>query len=138
MLKMLWRLEFAVWPVKKSRKWKVEDVFFAHELEGDAWMDQVVERLGDRVYLSFDLDAFDSSLMPATGTPEPGGLLWNQTMKLLKKVIGKRSLVGFDVVELCPIPGIRAPDYLSAKLVYKILSYLFEPKEGYACKSQIL
>jgi len=113
---------------KEKQQMDAKDVFFAHKLVGDDWMDQVVERLSDRVYLSFDLDVFDSSLMPATGTPEPGGLFWGQTMKLLKKVIDKRSLIGFDVVELCPIPGMRAPDYLSAKLVYKILSYLFEPK----------
>lgn len=115
---------------KEKGEIQSKDVFFAHELEGDAWMDQVVERLSDRVYLSFDVDVFDSSLMPATGTPEPGGLFWNQTLKLLKKVMEKRSLVGFDVVELSPIPGMHAPDYLAAKLVYKILSYLFEPKES--------
>lgn len=102
-----------------------QKVFFAHELEGEDWMDRVIKQLSDRVYLTFDLDVFDSSLMPATGTPEPGGLFWNPALKLMKKVIQKRSLIGFDVVELCPISGLVAPDYLAAKLVYKILSYLF-------------
>jgi agmatinase len=78
------------------------------------------------LYITFDLDAFDSSLMPSTGTPEPGGLMWNETMKLLKSVIGKHGLAGFDIVELCPIPGLRAPDYLAAKLLYKILAYKYE------------
>ncbi|CCB88489.1 agmatinase [Simkania negevensis] len=115
---------------REKEEMEKEDVFFAHQLDGEAWMDQVIDRLSDRVYLSFDVDAFDSSLMPSTGTPEPGGLFWNPALKLLKKVIEKRSLVGFDVVELSPIPGMHAPDYLAAKLVYKILSYLFEPKDS--------
>ena len=87
----------------------------------------VIEKLEDRVYITFDLDVFDASIMPSTGTPEPGGLDWNAVMKLLKKVIEKRSVVGIDVVELCPIPGLLAPDFLAAKLVYKFLSYLFQP-----------
>ncbi|MCB1081222.1 MAG: agmatinase [Chlamydiia bacterium] len=107
--------------------------FFAHTLEGDEWMDQVVEQLGEVVYITFDLDVFDSSLMPATGTPEPGGISWNTATKLLKKVIENKTVVGLDVVELCPIPGFHAPDFLAAKLVYKILSYI---KEAARCTSQ--
>ncbi len=103
------------------------NTFFAHDLHpaDDTWIDQVVERLGPHVYITFDLDAFDSSLMPSTGTPEPGGLQWNQTMRLLKRVAQKKQIVGCDVVELCPNPSLVAPDYLAAKLVYKILSYQF-------------
>ena len=101
--------------------------FYAQMLfDNEDWIDQVVEQLSDRVYLTLDLDVFDSSIMPATGTPEPGGLNWNQVLKLLKRVIKSKSMIGFDVVELSPIPHFVAPDYLSAKLVYKILSYLFE------------
>lgn len=102
--------------------------FFAHDLHpaDETWMDQVVDQLSDHVYITFDLDAFDSSLMPSTGTPEPGGLWWNQTMNLLKRVAKKKQIVGFDVVELCPNPSLTAPDYLAAKLVYKILSYQFQ------------
>lgn len=98
------------------------DTFFAHELEGD-WIDQVLQRLEGPVYITFDLDVFDSSLMPSTGTPEPGGIFWNDAMKLLKRVIKERKVVGFDVVELCPNPFNLAPDYLAAKLIYKLLSY---------------
>lgn len=102
------------------------NTFFAHMLEGDLWIDQVIDRLSDNVYITFDLDSFDSSLMPSTGTPEPGGLFWNQAMKLLKRVIETKKLVGCDVVELLPNPHNVAPDYLAAKLIYKILSYRFK------------
>ena len=88
-------------------------------------MDRVLDKLGDRVYITFDVDVFDPALMPATGTPEPGGISWEIALRLLKKVIKAKTVVGLDVVELCPIPGFHAPDFLAAKLVYKILSYLF-------------
>lgn len=99
--------------------------FFAHLLEGP-WIDRVLKKLTGPVYITFDLDVFDSSLMPSTGTPEPGGLTWNQSMGLLKRVIQEKHVVGFDVVELCPHPSNLAPDYLSAKLIYKLLSYQFK------------
>jgi agmatinase len=99
------------------------NTFFAHDLDKEGWMDQVVEKLGQRVYITIDLDAFDSSLMPSTGTPEPGGLFWNQIIQLLKKVAEKKEIIGFDVMELCPIKGLKAPDFLAAKLIYKILSF---------------
>ena len=98
--------------------------FYGHDLDlTGAWIDQVVDQLNEQVYITFDLDGFDSSLMPSTGTPEPGGLGWNQAMALLKRVAEKKKIIGFDVVELCPNPTNVAPDYLAAKLVYKILSY---------------
>jgi agmatinase len=101
--------------------------FFSHDLfESDDWMDDVVDSLSERVYITLDLDVFDSSIMPSTGTPEPGGLFWHQVTKLLKKVIQKRDLIGCDVVELLPNPFNLAPDFLAAKLVYKILSYKFK------------
>lgn len=100
------------------------NTFFAHELFGE-WMAKLISCLNDPVYITFDLDAFDSSLMPSTGTPEPGGLFWNETMQLLKKVFKERNVVGFDIVELCPNPINHAPDYLAAKLLYKLLSYKF-------------
>lgn len=102
------------------------NTFCAHTLfEGDAWMEEVIDRIVDPVYITFDLDVFDSSFMPSTGTPEPGGLHWNQVMKLLKKVADTKTIVGFDVVELCPNPKNVAPDYAAAKLIYKLLSYVF-------------
>lgn len=100
-------------------------VFFAGELRRRPdWMEQMLNLLTSRVYITFDLDALDPSIMSATGTPEPGGLLWYETLELLKKVCAARELVGFDVVELCPGEN-RAPDFLAAKLVYKLLSYRF-------------
>lgn len=104
-----------------------ENTFFAHQLYGNEdWIEQVMQRLHGPIYITFDLDAFDSSLMPSTGTPEPGGLQWYAVMKLLKRVAQERNLVGFDLVELCPQLGNSAPDYLAAKLVYKLLSYKFQ------------
>jgi agmatinase len=78
------------------------------------------------VYITIDLDVFDPSIMPSTGTPEPGGLFWYDVLALLKAVAGKKNIVGFDVVELCPGEENKAPDFLAAKLIYKLLSYKFE------------
>ena len=101
-------------------------LFMADDIHtGDAWMDEVMATLGDYVYISFDVDAFDPSLVPSTGTPEPGGLLWYPVLKLLKRVFRERDVVSCDVVELAPIPGYAAPDFLVAKLVYKMLGYKF-------------
>ncbi len=102
--------------------------YFAHDIwDKEAWMDQVVEKLADNVYVTLDLDVFDPSTMPSTGTPEPGGLGWYSILKILKKVAGKRNIVGFDIVELCPSSTDKSPDFLAAKLIYKILSYIFVP-----------
>lgn len=101
-------------------------VFYAEEIrESDDWMDKTVALLTDEVYVSIDLDAFDISIMPATGTPEPGGLGWYDVITLLKKVVKARRVVGFDVVELCPNPCSKHADYLAAKLVYRLLSLVF-------------
>lgn len=104
-----------------------EKVFWAHELVDDeAWIDRVVAQLTDRVYITVDLDGLDPSIMPSTGTPEPGGLGWYPLLKLMKQVISERNVVGFDVVELCPDERNKAPDFLAAKLIYKMLSYQFQ------------
>jgi agmatinase len=101
------------------------DVFSAQEMgDDDRWKEKVLEKLGPHVYLTLDLDVLDPSIMPAVGTPEPGGLLWYQTLDFLKELVRKKNLVGFDLVELCPIPGIAAPDFLAARLVYKIIGYM--------------
>jgi agmatinase len=103
-------------------------VFFAHQIVGHTdWMDAAVEQLTEDVYLTIDLDVFDPSIMPATGTPEPGGLGWYETLAFLRKVAQSRRIVGFDVVELCPTPGNHAAVYLAARLVYKLLAYIFKP-----------
>jgi len=89
------------------------------------WMDRVVDSLTDTVYITIDVDGLDPAIMPATGTPEPGGLSWYEALALLRKVIARRTVVGCDIVELSPIPGNIAPNFLCAKLIYKILSYRF-------------
>jgi agmatinase len=91
----------------------------------DRWMDSALESLQDPVYLTFDVDYFDPSLMPSTGTPEPGGGDWYRTLSFLKRVFKERTVLAMDVVELAPIPGFSAPDFLVAKLVYKLLGYRF-------------
>ena len=89
------------------------------------WMRKAIDGLTDRVYLTVDLDVFDPSVMPSTGTPEPGGLSWYTVLRLLRLLTEKKTLVGFDVVELCPPERPGAPEFLAAKLVYKILGYRF-------------
>jgi agmatinase len=89
------------------------------------WMDDVIEQLTDNVFITFDLDALDPSIMPSTGTPEPGGLFWYETLEFLKKVFSEKNVVGFDMVELCPNEIDKASDFLAAKLYYKMLSYKF-------------
>ncbi|MEX2611684.1 MAG: agmatinase [Gemmatimonadota bacterium] len=101
-------------------------VFLADDIHtGEAWIDEVMETLEEKVYISFDVDAFDPSLVPSTGTPEPGGLQWYPALKLLRRVFRERTVVGADVVELAPTPGFPAPDFLVAKLVYKLIGYRF-------------
>jgi agmatinase len=101
------------------------NIFFAKDIfNSENWIQEVISKLNPNVYISIDLDVFDPSIMPSTGTPEPGGLEWYPTLNLLKEVCIKRNLIGFDVVELCPTENI-APDFLAAKLIYKLLSYKF-------------
>lgn len=116
-----------------------QNTFFSHQIfENPHWMAQVLEKLTGFIYLTFDLDVFDSSLMPSTGTPEPGGLQWNETIKFLKRVFKEKTVIGFDVVELCPISANKAPDYLAAKLIYKLLSYAYENSSVIKKKLQAL
>ncbi|HEY7500482.1 MAG TPA: agmatinase [Vicinamibacterales bacterium] len=89
------------------------------------WIDRVVDSLGDTVYITIDVDGLDPAIMPATGTPEPGGLSWFEILTLLRATISRRRVIGCDVVELSPIPGVVAPNFLCAKLVYKVLTYQF-------------
>ncbi|WP_405399734.1 agmatinase [Maribacter sp. Asnod2-G09] len=103
-----------------------EKTFFAHDMVNDEyWTDKVVEAMTENVFITFDLDAFDPSIMPSTGTPEPGGLLWYETMEFLKQVFEEKNVVGFDIVELCPNKNDKSSDFLAAKLYYKMLSYKF-------------
>lgn len=107
-----------------------EKCFFAEDIYGNHdWMDKSINLMTDDVYLTIDLDAFDPSIMPSTGTPEPGGLNWNDMIIYLKKVMRAKNVVGFDIVELAPIEGLSAPNFLAAKLYYKLLSYKFYCKK---------
>lgn len=104
-----------------------EKCFFAEDIHGQTeWMQKSLDLLGDTVYLTIDFDAFDPSIMPSTGTPEPGGLLWNDTLKYLRMLFEQKNVLGFDLVELAPEKGQKAADFLAAKLYYKLLSYKFE------------
>jgi agmatinase len=101
-------------------------VFFAEDIHNRTdWVDKTVSKLSEKVYVTIDLDVFDPSIVPSTGTPEPGGLLWYDVLALLKGVCEKKNIIGFDVVELCPNERNKAPDFLAAKLIYKLLSYRF-------------
>ena len=103
--------------------------FFAENIYSQkGWMQQSIEKMTDDIYISIDLDVFDPSLMPATGTPEPGGLDWNTVIKYLKMVFESKNVVGFDIVEFAPIEGLKAPGFLVSKLYYKLLSYKFYGK----------
>lgn len=96
--------------------------FFAWDLpKSPDWKHKVLERLPAEVYISIDMDGLDPSIMPSVGTPEPGGLSWEDLLDLLTLVAKHRKIIGFDAMELCPIPGFFAPNYLTAKLIYHLL-----------------
>jgi agmatinase len=100
-------------------------VFYADYIhESKDWINETLAVLPEHVYITIDLDVFDPGILPSTGTPEPGGLDWYQVIKLLKAVSQKCAITGFDVVELAPSDN-KAPDFLAAKLIYKLLSYKF-------------
>ncbi|MDT8401623.1 MAG: agmatinase [Bacteroidales bacterium] len=99
---------------------------FAREMQdNDDWIERVVSLLGNNVYISVDMDVFDPSIMPATGTPEPGGMTWYQALKLLRKVFSRSNVRGFDMVELAPLDQLKSPAFMMVKLYYKMLSYKY-------------
>lgn len=107
-----------------------DKTYFAHEMAtDDTWMDSAIDQMTDNVFITFDLDAFDPSIVPSTGTPEPGGILWYETLEFLKEVFKEKNVVGFDIVELCPNQNEKSSDFLAAKLYYKMLSYKFDNGE---------
>ena len=99
-------------------------VWFARDLHREGWQEEVVDSLGDPVYFTLDVDGLDPSLVPSTGTPEPGGLGWYDILGLLRVLCARRWVIGADVTELSPQPGNHAPDFLVAKLVYRLIGYL--------------
>ena len=102
------------------------EIFFDINMRNDRdWIDRIVDTLADKVYISIDCDGMDPAIMSAVGTPEPGGLSWYEMLTLLRRVISNRQVVGCDLVELAPIPGLMAPNLLCAKMIYKILTYQF-------------
>jgi len=111
----------------KQKKMKI---FWAKDIvDNDKWFDDAISQLSRDVYITIDLDAFDPSIMPSVGTPEPGGFGYYQVLRFLKKVCEKKNVVGFDVVELCPNENNVSPDFTAARLVYKLIGYKFRKKK---------
>jgi len=105
-------------------------IFFAYEMHKDSKIIlKMLKALTQNVYITIDLDVFDPSIMPSTGTPEPGGLDWYTLLKLIKSVIREKNVVGMDVTELLPNPANKAPDFMAAKLVYRVLSMIFAKRK---------
>ena len=101
-------------------------IFYAHRIQSSTnWMEQVSSQLKKHVYITIDLDVLDPSCMPSTGTPEPDGLSYRQVVDLLGTIVRDHHIIGLDVVELCPNPYNKAPDFLAAKLIYQFLSMNF-------------
>ncbi len=119
--------------MERSERDRIGPVFYAGRIAENpgTWIHDAVAELSDEVYITIDLDVFDPSIMPSTGTPEPGGLGWYQVLTLLREVSARRRVVGFDIVELCP-DGHHAAEFLAAKLCYKLMTYIeFSSREAY-------
>ena len=112
--------------IEETSKIDKNKIFYAKDIYNhNEWMKSAIKTLTDTVYITIDLDVFDPSFIPSTGTPEPGGLDWYRVLKFLKHVSQYKKIIGFDVVELCPNKHNRAPDFFAAKLIYKLLSYIY-------------
>ena len=96
----------------------------------DAWMEKALAKLTDEVYVTFDVDFFDGSLVPGTGTPEPGGLDWYEVSDLIAAVAATRRIVGCDVVELAPLPGNVASDFLAARMTYRMIGHMLKSQSN--------
>ncbi|RED45985.1 agmatinase [Seonamhaeicola aphaedonensis] len=109
-----------------------DKTYFAHDMAtDDSWMESAIDQMTHNVFITFDLDALDPSILPSTGKPEPGGLLWYETLDFLKQVFEEKNVVGFDIVGLYPNSKEKSSDFLAAKLFYKMLSYKFlDSNEG--------
>ncbi len=101
-------------------------IFYDWNMRDDPrWIERAVDALSETVYITIDLDGLDPATMPAVGTPEPGGLTWRELVTLLRRTFSRKKVIAADVVELCPIPGLVSPNFIAAKLVYKLLTYKF-------------
>lgn len=99
-------------------------LFYAHQIfDNNNWQQKAIDTFTENVYVTIDLDVFDPSVLPSTGTPEPGGLTYYQVLHFLRSVFANRNVVGFDIVELCPNPIDKASDYLAARLAYQLMTY---------------
>lgn len=106
-------------------------IYWAKDIVGRTdWHEEAVSHLSENVYLTIDIDGLDPSLVPTTGTPEPGGLGWYDALGIIRAAARARNIVGMDVTELAPTPGNNSPDFLTAKLVYKSLGYIFQKEIG--------
>ena len=103
---------------------KVKSYSADYTYENTNWAETVCKHLKGDIYVTIDLDVFDPAVMPATGTPEPGGLFWRDVIKLLRMAAARCTIRGFDVVELAPLPGMVAPDFMAAKLIYRLMGYM--------------
>ncbi len=104
-------------------------IYYAHELQHGKFPINILDYLGENVYITIDADFFDPSIMPSVGTPEPGGFFWYETLSFLKQLFETKNIVGLDVVELSPIKNLNHPDFFLAKLIYKLIGYKFYRKE---------
>jgi agmatinase len=110
-------------------KERSNSIFFGKDIQkDDNWMEKAISKLSKNVYITFDLDGLDPSILPSTGTPEPGGLGYYQVLRFLKKVFELKNVVGVDVVELCPNKNDISSDFTSAKIIYKMIGYKFFSK----------
>jgi agmatinase len=113
--------------VSEKEHMDLSKTYFAHNIVGKTdWMQKSIDQMGDKVVITIDLDAFDPSFMPSTGTPEPGGLGFYEVMDYLRMIFKQRNVIGFDIVELAANPDEKSSDFVAAKLYYKMLSYKFE------------
>ncbi|MFH1854259.1 MAG: agmatinase [Candidatus Omnitrophota bacterium] len=103
----------------------IKIVSMRYMMKNPGWFNSIKSYLSDHVYISIDLDVFDPSIMPSVGTPEPGGMLWYEFLEAVRGIIQDKKVIGFDVVELCPIKDMAGPDFMAAKLIYKLLGYIF-------------
>ena len=113
------------WEFIRKKKLKVLFAYEIHRMPRKKWIQQVVNALGPEVYISLDTDVLDPSEMPSTGTPEPGGLTYVELIDLLREVARRKQVVGFDLVELAPHPEFVFPDYTAARIVYKLITFVF-------------
>ncbi len=112
--------------ISEKNNMSTNSVFFAKDIYNNKkWIKKAISKLKNKVYLTIDLDVFDPSLFPSTGTPEPGGLFWYDVINFMQEVFKSRDVIGLDLVELCPDPKSKSSDFIASKLLYTLLTYKF-------------